>query len=175
MILTVDELKKFITTTEPDEVLEMKLLAIESFIRKKTNNTFEDRNYRRTADIVGGLFIVEALNPFYVGDTVLLRKKGQDVGLYTVETAEDSTFTVNSNIDDAVNVSVTKVTYPADVKMGVVNMMKWNLQNGDKAGIQSETISRHSVTYVDTSGDNYVNGYPKSMLGFLKSYRKARF
>lgn len=41
--------------------------------------------------------------------------------------------------------------------------------------IQSETISRHSVTYFNMEGDNSSMGFPKSLLGFLKPYMKARF
>lgn len=65
--------------------------------------------------------------------------------------------------------------YPMDVKMGVVNLMKWELNNRDKVGVASESISRHSVTYFDMTGDNSVNGYPKALMGFLKPYMKARF
>lgn len=65
--------------------------------------------------------------------------------------------------------------YPADVKMGVVNLMKWELNNRDKVGVASETISRHSVTYFNMDGDNSLMGYPKSLLGFLKPYKRARF
>lgn len=175
MIMTVEELKKFVTTTEPDEVLVAKLQALESLIRSHTNNTFEKRAYRKTADIVGGLFVVEALTPFSVGDTVQIRGCGLNDGLYTVATTEDATFTVNEDVTDERNVLVTKVAYPMDVKMGVVNMLKWDLDNKGKIGIQSETISRHSVTYYDMSGENFSMGYPKSLLAFLKPYRKARF
>lgn len=69
----------------------------------------------------------------------------------------------------------SKGEYPKDVQMGVMNMLNWDLENRDKVGIQSETISRHSVTYFNMDGDNSSMGYPKSLLGFLKPYRKARF
>jgi hypothetical protein len=62
-----------------------------------------------------------------------------------------------------------------NIKMGVVNLLRWEAVNRDKVGIQSETISRHSVTYADATGENSLMGYPKSMLGFLKPYVKARF
>lgn len=57
----------------------------------------------------------------------------------------------------------------------VVNMMQWDMENRDKVGIQSETISRHSVTYFNLDGDNSTIGFPKSLIGFLKPYKKARF
>lgn len=65
--------------------------------------------------------------------------------------------------------------YPMDVKMGVINLMRWELNNRDKVGVASESISRHSVTYFDMSGDNSTMGYPKALTGFLKPYMKARF
>lgn len=67
------------------------------------------------------------------------------------------------------------INYPADVKMGVVNLMKWELTSREKAGIASETISRHSVTYRSEAETSYINGYPASLMGFLKPYMKARF
>ena len=65
--------------------------------------------------------------------------------------------------------------YPANVKMGVVNLIKWEFDCRDKVGIASETISRHSVTYFDMNGDNSLMGYPKSLLGFLRPFKRARF
>ena len=41
MIMSVEELKKFVTTTEPDEMLAARLLAIEQMIRGYTNNNFQ--------------------------------------------------------------------------------------------------------------------------------------
>ncbi|MCF0106689.1 MAG: hypothetical protein HUJ53_08005, partial [Holdemanella sp.] len=76
---------------------------------------------------------------------------------------------------DEPQVLVTKVEYPIDVKMGVVGMLKWQLTNGDKTGISSETISRHSVTYFSMDGSNTSIGFPTSLVGYLKPYMKARF
>lgn len=176
MIMSVEELKLYISTGEtPDEVLEAKLQALELMIRSYTNNNFQKRAYRRTADIVGGLFVVEALTPFKVGDTIQVTESRFSEGLYTVKDADDSTFTVNEDVVDETDVLVTKVEYPADVKLGVANLMKWDLEKRDKVGIQSETISRHSVTYFSMDGDNSSMGFPKSLMGFLKPYKKARF
>lgn len=65
--------------------------------------------------------------------------------------------------------------YPMDIKMGVINLMKWELENREKAGIQSETISRHTVNYLNLDYYNSAAGFPKSLMGFLHPYRKARF
>ena len=175
MIMSVKEFKTFVTTDIADGVIEAKLQALEMLIWKYTNNNFQKRSYRRTADIVGGLFLVEALTPFKVGDTVQITESQLNEGLFTVKEADDSTFTVNEEVEDETGVLVTKIVYPMDVKMGVVNMMKWDIKNRDKVGIQSETISRHSVTYFNMDGDNSTMGFPKSLVGFLKPYMKARF
>lgn len=65
--------------------------------------------------------------------------------------------------------------YPMDVKMGVIALLKWELENREKAGIQSETISRHTVNYLNLDHYNAAAGYPKSLMGFLAPYKKARF
>lgn len=173
--MTVDELKKYVDTKEKVPVLEAKLQALELLIRSYSHNNFQKRAYRRTADIVDGLFVCDALTPFKVGDTVQISESSMNEGLYTINSVDDSTFTVNEDVVDELDVLVTKIEYPMDVKMGVLNMMKWELENRDKVGIQSETISRHSVTYFNMDGDNSSMGYPKSLLGFLKPYIKARF
>lgn len=175
MILSVEELRQYITTDKEDSVLEGMLLALELAIRKYTNNNFQQRAYRRTADIVGGLFVVDAVTPFVKGDTVQISESEYNEGLYTVSETDDASFKVNERITDEPAVLVTRVHYPADVKMGVVNMIKWDIENRDKVGIQSETLSRHSVTYFNMDSSNTKMGYPVSLLGFLQPYRKARF
>lgn len=175
MIMTVDELRKYITTDEADEVLEARLRAVELLIRAYTNNRFQDVGYRREADIYGGIFAVEALTPFVAGDTVQISGSDYNNGLYTVKTVDDAVFTVNEPVRDELDVLVTKVTYPDDVKMGVANMMRWELDKREKVGVSSETISRHSVTYFDQSSGNTDMGYPVALLGFLRPYIRARF
>lgn len=175
MIISIEKLREFLTTDEQDSVLEAKLQALEFLIRKYTNNNFQARAYRRTADIVGGLFVCEALTPFKVGDTVQISESKLNEGLYTIKTVDDSTFTVNEDVIDEKDVLVTKVVYPIDVQMGVINMLKWDIENRKKVGIQSETISRHSVTYFNMDGTNSSIGYPVSLVGFLKPHMKARF
>lgn len=177
MIMTVAELRHFVTTDEEDSALEIRLQALELLIRAYTNNNFQNRGFRIEADIRANVFVSESLIPFSEGDTVMISESDlQSDCLCTVkEITDDTTFTVNEAVADDDCVLVTKVIYPADVKLGVANMLKWQLDNGDKVGVASETISRHSVTYFDMSGDNSTMGFPKSLLGFLKPYMKARF
>ncbi|MCF0107284.1 MAG: hypothetical protein HUJ53_11025 [Holdemanella sp.] len=69
MIMTVEELKQFITTSESDMVLEAKLQALELLIRKYTNNNFQKRNFREKASVMTTkLYLTTDL--FKVGDTV---------------------------------------------------------------------------------------------------------
>lgn len=178
MIISVAELKQYITTNVSDAVLEAKLQALELKIRNYTNNRFHQMPLVRIeADIVGGIFVSESLIPFKVGDTVqvTLGDKATDYGIYTVKEVNGLTFAVNEDVSDMAQIKVTKVLYKADVKMGVVDMLKWDLEKRDKVGIKSETISRHSVTYADTSEFNAKLDYPKTLCGFLNAYIKPRF
>ena len=178
MILTVDELRQYITTDEGDSVLEAKLQALELLIRAYTNNNFQVRAFRAVAVATseGNKLLFNSPIPFKAGDTLQITESDfMPDELVTVSAVEDSSITVIGELIDESGVVVTKVKYPMDVKMGVVNLMKWELDNREKVGVASETISRHSVTYVDQTGDNTVMGYPVALMGFLKPYRKARF
>lgn len=176
MIISIDDAKTLVSFPEnwTDEKIHMKLLAVEQTIRAYTNNKFQDRDIRRTADIVGGSFIVDALTPFNADDTIEISETALNKGLFTVNTVDDSIFTVYEPVKDEKNVLVTKVVYPADVIACAVNLLEWEVNNRAKVGVQSETLSRHSVTYFNMDTANNVMGYPGSLLGCLKAYRKAR-
>lgn len=174
MIISVEELKKFITTDKDDTVLEAMLQALEVSIRNYTNNNFQKRNIRTSCPVIAQKLYIN--NPYFKeGDTIQVSESIYNDGLYVIKAVEDNLVELDQPLIDEIKVLVTKVEYPQDVKIGVVNMLKWDLDNREKVGIQSETISRHSVTYFNMDGDNSLMGYPKSLLGFLKPYKKARF
>lgn len=108
-------------------------------------------------------------------DTVQISETVYNDGIYTVKSIDGNMIELNERLIDEAHALVTLVKYPADVQQGVINLMKWDLENRDKVGIASETISRHSVTYFNMDGDNSTMGFPKSLMGFLKPYMKARF
>lgn len=186
MLMTVEELRKYVTTDETDAMLKARLEALELTIRRYTNNNFQKRGFRVTADIMAGVFMSESLIPFEVGDTIMVSESDlQSDCLATVTEVNDLTFMTDGKWADDDYVLVTKVEYPADVKLGAANILKWQLRNeaaasGDKSqkDIQSETLSRHSVTYATdaTESDLAVDfGVPKKHVAFLKMYKKARF
>lgn len=178
MILSVEELKQYISTDVQDAVLEGKLQALEILIRKYTNNNFQIRAIRTVAicNSASNTITCDKLMPFKVGDTVQISASEFNPDMLCVITAiSENILTVDKNLIDDNYALITKISYPMDVVMGVVNMIQWDLENRSKVGVQSETISRHSVTYFNMDGDNSLIGYPKSLVGFLKPYMKARF
>lgn len=178
MLLTIAELRRFVETDEEDQALEAKLQALELMIRAYTNNNFQARAFRAVAVSLSedNTLLVNTVVPFAAGDTLQISGSDlQDGALVTVSAIEDGTIYVNEDLLDESGVVITKVKYPMDVKMGAVNLLTWELNNRDKVGVASETISRHSVTYFNMDGDNSIMGYPRSLLGFLKPHKKARF
>lgn len=175
MIVSISEFRQFMQTDETDAVLEMRLKALEHMIRGYTNNNFQVRGTGRVADVVAGRFTLEALNPYEIGDTLQISGSDKNDGLYTVRESNDDTFTVNEKTRDEIDVFITQVEYPEDVKVGVMELLKYDLENREKAGVQSETISRHSVTYQALDKSNTVQGYPTHLMGFLRRHVKARF
>lgn len=177
MILTVDEYRQFDPLPgEPDFLIASKLKAIEQIVRSYTNNRFTVKDMNVYADIRGSVFISEELIPFQPGDTVLVTGSRMNNGLYTVREADDNTFCVEESTEGLHDAgTVTKVRYPEAIRMGVVNMMKWEFRQREKMGIQSEKISRHEVTYADPNNIHQSFGYPDYLTSFMEPFRKARF
>lgn len=176
MIISVEEAKALINFNNwTDKRIENKLKAIEQTIRAYTNNNFQDRGYRVRANIRNGVVMSDTLIPFKIGDTVQISESQYNNGLYTILATDNTTFTVSDDIKDENGVLITKIVYPADVVDCCVNLLEWETKNRGKVGIKSETLSRHSVTYFEQDANNQLMGYPVSLLGCLKAYRKARF
>ena len=157
-----------------EKTIQKKLNALEILIRKYTNNNFQNRNIRFTARSLNDRIF--GVSPFLkVGGTIQISESLVNDGLYVITEISDDFIRINKAIFSVEENLVTKIEYPVDVQQGVINLMKWEMTNRDKVGIKSETLSRHSVTYFDQDANNQVMGYPVSLLGFLESYRKARF
>lgn len=168
MIISIEKLRELVPSVSnmSDEELRARLEALESLIRAYTNNNFQKRGIRTIGKVENGALVMNY--PYIIaGDTIQISKSQYNDGIYTMDNDLQL-------IGDEDEVLITKVVYPPDVVMGTVNMFKWDIENRDKVGIQSETISRHSVTYFNMDGDNASVGYPKSLTGFLKPYMKAR-
>lgn len=169
MIVSVDTFKLHVNTSLHDQVLRDKLLALESLIRNYTNNNFQQRNMRTCIHPTAkGTLIQEPwVKP---GDTIQISQSQFNDGLYEVNDMGK----IYTLYDEPTAVA-TKVVYPLDVQIGVINMLKWDIENRDKVGIASETISRHSVSYFNMDEGNTKVGYPSALVSFLKPYIKARF
>ena len=172
MIISVEKAKSLISFPGwTDEKIEMKLKAVEQTIRAYTNNNFQNRCIRsECAVMVGNLY--GATDGFAVGDTVQITESKLNGGLYVITAVDDGGIGLEKDLLDEDHVLVTKVEYPADVVNCCVDLMEWSVNFAGKVGIKSETLSRHSVTYEDSA--TMFMGYPASLLGCLKPYRKAR-
>ena len=176
MIISVDEARQLVNGLDEwtDAKIEMKLKAIEQTIRAYTNNNFQARGFRVNASIENGVLVSDTLIPFAVDDTVQISDSQYNNGLYTILGTTETTFTVSEALKNEKDVLVTKIVYPFDVIDCCVNLLEWEKEHRAKVGIQSETLSRHSVTYFNQDAGNQVMGYPASLLGCLKAYRKVR-
>lgn len=183
MILTVEELKRRVPTDIVDDVLEEKLQALESAIRKRTNNNFQNRGMRFVSDTNQ---IETALAQYLkIGDTLQVSQSTINNGLYTINSINGRILTLNEPIYEEQDVQFTKVDYPLPVREGVIEIMRWKLKNENQnydanaeKDIQSETISRHSVTYAKDTTESDIDiefGVPKKYTYFLQMYMKARF
>lgn len=174
MLISISQLReiydfKKLTDTE----LENRLKALEKKIRAVTHNNFQNTAVRFSCSIENGK-IISSCPYLSTGDTVQISECGVNNGLYEVVSASDM-ISVSGRLYDCPHILVTKVEYPEDVVDGCIGLLKYDEERRDKVGIQSETISRHSVTYFDVSAGNQFAGYPAALTAFLRPYMKARF
>ena len=172
MIISVEDLKKRIDCgTATNEKIETQLKAIEAVIRKYTNNNFQKRAIR----FVGysdGLKVYGSPRNFAIDDTVQISQSGVNDGLYQVTDIGEDFIQVDRYLLATVRNVVTKVEYTDDVIQCAVDLYEWKQKRGDKVGVKSESISRHSVTYEDSA--TLFMGYPIGILNGLALYQKAR-
>ena len=172
MIISVSDLKKYVDCgNTADEVIEGGLTAIESVIRTYTNNNFQVRSARFFGNS-SGMRVYGVPQYFAIGDTVQISGTDVNDGLYIIGEVGVDYIQVNAFLQTLDNNIVTKVKYPAEVVQCAIDLYRWKMTMGNKVGIKSETLSRHSVTYEDSA--TLFMGYPVGILNGLNLYKKAR-
>lgn len=175
MIISLEEAKKIDPT-----ISESALDGIETMVRKLTNNNFQLRNFRvGFLELYGSTITCQngRMDIFFKGDTIEINGSMYNDGLYTIVSSSESGIEVDSTFipESNSNAIATKVSYPADIVEGIKKLISYDLKMANKIGVKSESISRWSVTYYDVTSSESIEGYPTTLLGFLKKYRKLRW
>lgn len=172
MILTVSEVKENVECgSMTDDSIRRRIASIEAVIRAYTNNKFQVRAVRFVGK-TDGSSIFGNISNIREGDTIEISESGINDGLNTVVEVNDTYVVTDKILWPCEVMLVTKVEYPDDVKECAMDLFSWKTKNGDKVGLKSETISRHSVTFEDSS--SLFMGYPTGVLSGLKLYKKVR-
>ena len=176
MLTTVENVHLHIDTELSDSVLEAKLRGLELMIRAYTHNNFQQRNIRSLCSS-DGTNITGIHKLLRAGDTIEISESRYNNGVYLIVDTVENAAILDRDTYPEKDFTATKVIYPEDVVLGILGLLDWDINRRDKVGVQSETISRHSVTYFNMDGGsgNSAMGFPSSLLGFLEPYRKARF
>ena len=179
MIISIEELRseygEFDFSKFTDERLRKKLNAIEQMVRNHTRNGFINRDTITKCYVNGG-YIMGDFKGLNVGDTVELYDAGINNGLYVIDYASEDEIALDKDIYDCGEMKLVKVEYPLDVIEGCIELLDYdcNYRAKSKRGVASETISRHSVSYVQSNNSNTLRGYPAHLLGFLEPYIRWR-
>lgn len=166
-----------------EDIYPEDLDAFESMVRKLTNNNFQIKDIRLSNVSFESPNLIHIhsgdLTGFRLNDTVEVNNSSYNDGIYTISEVTDRTIKVNgletfisSSSADAI---VTLVKYPSDIKRGVKKLIQYDKKMSDKLGVKSETVSRMSTTYYDVNASENIEGYPASLLSFLKKYKKMRW
>lgn len=156
-------------------VLQRRLSAIEQKVRAYTENGFYLKPIKARCTYDGDVLIPykDVFVGFKEGDTVEIYNSGVNDGLYTIQSIYDNVIVLDSElILNNEIMSIIKVSYPMDVVEGCVELLNYdlNVKPSVKQGVASESISRHSVSYIQRNESNTSIGYPSELLTFLKPY-----
>lgn len=154
--------------------------GLETIVRVSTNNNFQNIRFRCSGLVLSDNEIRVSkgrLDIFKVGDTVEINDSNYNDGLYNVSEVTDDVLKIDGEFITEVSTQaiLTKISYPADVLAGVKKLIQYDSKMSGKIGVKSESISRHSVTYYDVTAAESQEGYPATLLGFLKKYKKLRW
>lgn len=174
MIISVEKIKNVynLFKDESDSTVKAKLDGIESSIRLYTNNNFQNRKVRISCPSVSNYLV--GTSPYLkVGDTVQISNSNYNDGLYVIEEISNGKIKLDKDIYNVDNCTVTKIEYPEAVLTVVLDILKWEQLNEGKMGIASETIGRHSVTYVSQNDSNSIGKYPRHLFNPLNQFKMA--
>lgn len=114
MILAVDDVMKLPEfAVQNEKVIEEKLNAAELMIRAYTNNNFQNRFVRFTADSLGNR-LLRTSDFLKVGDTVQISQSMVNDGLYTITEIGDDFIRVNQELYKSTN--LITITVDCDVE-----------------------------------------------------------
>lgn len=176
MIISLTEAQKL-----DAEILQEDLDAFEQSVRQLTNNNFQNTAVRFTNISLQEpnlIKVKDSIKGLRIGDTLEVNYSSYNDGLYTVEEILEGTIKVSEESfleEESNDLMITLVSYPADIKRGIKKLITYDKKMASKVGIKSETISRMSTTYYDVSAAENTDGYPSTLLSFLKKYKKMRW
>lgn len=163
------------------DITQDDLDAFETSVRELTNNNFQNTFVRfKNVEFVNEntILVKDKIRGLRVGDTVEVNYSHYNDGLFVISQIDGKQIKVQGTpffVGNSGRAMVTKVEYPADIKRGIKKMIEYDKKMAGKLGIKSETIARMSVTYYDVNATENTDGYPSSLLSFLRKYEKMRW
>lgn len=176
MIISLDDANKL----DPN-ITQEDLDAFETSVRELTNNNFQNTFVRlKNAEFVNEntILVRDEIRGLRVGDTVEVNYSHYNDGLFVIDQIDGKQITVQGVpffVGNSGRTMITKVEYPADIKRGIKKLIEYDKAMAGKLGIKSETIARMSTTYYDVNAAENTDGYPSSLLSFLRKYEKMRW
>ena len=176
MIIELNEAKKI-----DDKVTQDDLDAFEVAVRRLTNSNFQNKRVRfKHLEIIepSTIKVKDKIRGLRIGDTVEINYSDFNNGLYVVKELSEKEIIVQEEsfyTEKSSGLMLTKVEYPADIKRGIKKLIEYDKTMAGKLGIKSESIARMSVTYYDVNSTENTDGYPSSLLSFLRKHEKMRW
>jgi len=176
MIISLEKAKEI----DPN-ITQNELDGYEQTVRHLTNNNFQNVNvrFRNLTFDNGNIIVQDDIFGLREGDTIQISNSQVNDCLAVIVSITDKTIEVDKNElfyeGSFSSAFITKVEYPADILIGIQELIKYKQKMGSKMGIKSESIARMSVTYYDINATDNIEGFPASRFSFLNKYKKMRW
>lgn len=181
-LMTLEEAQSIKSDASLDDVL-----AIETAIRELTNNKF----YRE----VNGQPAVRFINVIVESGSIVLSDSSTIFGLRIGDRIElggsrynDELLTIKEidkelgkikvkeadelEDEDTPRMFITLVRYPADVKQGAKEILRYKEKMKGTVGLKSISMARVKQTFYDVNASDTVDGVPASVFSFLDKYQR---
>jgi hypothetical protein len=169
MIITIDEYKisPYYKPTQTEATIVELIPSIEEEYLAIRNIPF----LRITGDLVSGSKVISDISNF---SDLQIRQmvSGTNIrGYITAINESNDDILVDKNAT-ATEADATLTIYPIGAKLVAARMINYIMENAGDTGMKSEQIGDYQYERFDS--DKMINGYPKTIVGSISRYAKAR-
>ena len=164
-MITRNELKEILQITDntKDTLIDRLIPLVTAFIKRYTNNDYLDNKVTVTSSAVSFTATQTITDTsdwvdsyFTTGMTIQVSGSINNDGLYTISNVTNTILTTTETTitteDFDQEITITRVKYPAEIKLIIASMIGESIEYGERQpGVTQERLGDYSYTYATTA------------------------